>query len=88
MDCWRPDSSSACRGSCRTPPLYAETASGTVPPALEVAAIFFYFVPYRMLMVRVYDHTQSVLLAILMHLPLIVFLFNLLSSGDGGGTWN
>ena len=59
-------------------PFYAETASGTVPPALEVAAIFFYFVPYRMLMVWVYDHTQSVLLAILMHLPLIVFLFNLL----------
>jgi membrane protease YdiL (CAAX protease family) len=57
---------------------YAETASGAVPPALEVAAIFFYFVPYRMLMVWVYDHTQSVLIAILMHLPLIVFLFNLL----------
>jgi membrane protease YdiL (CAAX protease family) len=60
-------------------PFYAETASGAVPPALEVAAIFFYFVPYRMLMVWVYDHTQSVLLAILMHLPLIVFLFNLLT---------
>jgi uncharacterized protein len=59
-------------------PFYAETASGAVPPALEVAAIFFYFVPYRMLMVWVYDRTQSVLLAILMHLPLIVFLFNLL----------
>jgi membrane protease YdiL (CAAX protease family) len=57
-------------------PAYA--ASGAVPPVLEVAGIFFYFVPYRMLMVWVYDHTQSVLIAILMHVPLIVFLFNLL----------
>jgi membrane protease YdiL (CAAX protease family) len=54
-------------------PAYA--ASGAVPPALEVAAIFFYFVPYRMLMVWVYDRTQSVLIAILMHLPLIVFVY-------------
>jgi hypothetical protein len=57
-------------------PAYA--ASGAVPPALEVAAIFFYFVPYRMLMVWVYDRTQSVLIAILMHLPLIVFLYGFL----------
>ena len=56
-------------------PAYA--ASGAVPPALEVAAIFFYFVPYRMLMVWVYDHTQSVLMAMLMHLPLIVFCLSL-----------
>lgn len=60
-------------------PFYAETASGAVPPALEVAVILFYFVPYRMLMVWVYDHTQSVLMAMLMHLPLIVFLFVLLT---------
>ena len=65
-------------------PWYAETASGAVPPALEVAVIFFYFVPYRMLMVWVYDHTQSVLLAMLMHLPLIVFLFNLLDPALAG----
>jgi membrane protease YdiL (CAAX protease family) len=62
-------------------PAYA--ASGAVPPALEVAVIFFYFVPYRMLMVWVYDHTQSVLVAILMHLPLI-FLFNLLYPAMAG----
>jgi CAAX protease family protein len=65
-------------------PWYAETASGAVPPALEVAVIFFYFVPYRMLMVWVYDHTQSVLLAMLMHLPLIVFLFNLVGPAMAG----
>ena len=65
-------------------PWYAETASGALPPALEVAVIFFYFVPYRMLMVWVYDHTQSVLLAMLMHLPLIVFLFNLVGPAMAG----
>jgi hypothetical protein len=65
-------------------PFYAETASGAVPPALEVAVILFYFVPYRMLMVWVYDHTQSVLMAMLMHLPLIVFLFVLLTPAMAG----
>jgi membrane protease YdiL (CAAX protease family) len=64
--------------------LPAYTASGAVPPALEVAAIFFYFVPYRMLMVWVYDHTQSVLLAILMHLPLILFVYGLLTPAKAG----
>jgi hypothetical protein len=44
----------------------------------------FYFVPYRMLMVWVYDRTQSVLVATLMHLPLIVFLFNLLYPAMAG----
>src|SRR5512133_636924 len=63
-------------------PAYA--ASGAVPPALEVAVIFFYFVPYRMLMVWVYDHTQSVLIAILMHLPLIVLVYGLLPPAKAG----
>ena len=49
-----------------------------------MAAIFFYFVPYRMLMVWVYDHTQSVLMAMLMHLPLIVFAFVLLTPAKVG----
>ena len=35
-------------------------------------------------MVWVYDHTQSVLLAMLMHLPLIVFLFNLVGPAMAG----
>jgi uncharacterized protein len=63
-------------------PAYA--ASGAVPPALEVAATFFYFVPYRMLMVWVYDRTQSVLIAILMHLPLIVFVYGSLPPVTAG----
>jgi uncharacterized protein len=64
--------------------LPAYTPSGAVPPAVEVAAIFFYFVPYRMLMVWVYDHTQSVLIAILMHLPLIIFVYGLLTPAKAG----
>jgi CAAX protease family protein len=51
---------------------------------LEVAVIFIYFVPYWMLMVWVYDRAQSELMAILMHLPLIVFLFVLLGSAMAG----
>jgi membrane protease YdiL (CAAX protease family) len=64
--------------------LPAVTASGAVSPALEMAAIVFYFVPYRMLMVWVYDHTQSVLIAILMHLPLIVFVYGALPPTSPG----
>jgi membrane protease YdiL (CAAX protease family) len=65
-------------------PLFAGAASGAVPPALSVAAIFFYFVPYRMLMVWVYDRTQSVLMAMLMHLPLDVCAFVLLPAAMVG----
>lgn len=56
-------------------PLYAGQASssGPVPPVLYVAVILFSVLPaYRVLMVWVYDHTQSVLMAMLMHLSLIV----------------
>jgi uncharacterized protein len=56
-------------------PFYAGIASGAVPPALNVAAIIFYMLAYRVLMVWVYDHTQSVLMAMLMHLMLIVWPF-------------
>jgi membrane protease YdiL (CAAX protease family) len=53
-------------------PIFAAIASGAVPVALEVAAAFFWMLPYRVLMVWVYDRTQSVLMAMLMHLPLDV----------------
>jgi membrane protease YdiL (CAAX protease family) len=56
-------------------PVYAGLASGAVPPALNVAAIIFYMLAYRVLMVWVYDRTQSVLMAVLMHLMLIVWPF-------------
>jgi uncharacterized protein len=62
-------------------PFYAGTGSGAVPPALNVAVIVFsILLPYRVLMVWVYDHTQSVLMAVLMHLSIIVYPFLLLGS--------
>jgi membrane protease YdiL (CAAX protease family) len=56
-------------------PLWAGTASGAAPPALNVAAILFWMLPYRMLMVWVYDRTQSVLMAVLMHVSPIAYAF-------------
>jgi membrane protease YdiL (CAAX protease family) len=59
-------------------PLFAGNAgsSGTVPPALLVAALLFgWLPPYRVLMVWVYDRTQSLLLVMLMHLVIVVGQF-------------
>jgi membrane protease YdiL (CAAX protease family) len=56
-------------------PFYAAIPSGAVPPALNAAGIIFYMLAYRVLMVWVYDHTQSVLMAVLMHLMIIVWPF-------------
>jgi membrane protease YdiL (CAAX protease family) len=51
-------------------------ASTSVPPALFAAVLLFsWLIPYRVLMVWLYDHTQSVLLSILMHVPLVVDQF-------------
>ena len=55
-----------------------------VPQALSVAAPFFWWLPYRVLMVWVYDHTQSVLMAVLMHLVGVACAFVLLSSAMVG----
>jgi uncharacterized protein len=59
-------------------PLFAGNASsaGSVPPALLVAALLFgWLPPYRVLMVWVYDRTQSLLLVMLMHLVIVVGQF-------------
>jgi membrane protease YdiL (CAAX protease family) len=56
-------------------PLFAgsASASGDVPPALFLAAMLFaWLVPYRVLMVWVYDRTRSLLVAMLMHVPIVV----------------
>jgi membrane protease YdiL (CAAX protease family) len=56
-------------------PLFAGSAasSGEIPPALFMAAMLFsWLLPYRVLMVWVYDRTQSLLLAMLMHMPIVV----------------
>jgi uncharacterized protein len=56
-------------------PLWAGTASGAVAPALNVAATLFWMLPYRMLMVWAYDRTQSVLMAVLMHVSINAYAF-------------
>jgi uncharacterized protein len=66
-------------------PFYAAIDSGAVPPALNVAVIvFFWLLPYRVLMVWVYDHTKSVLLAVLMHVSLNAYTFFLPSPARAG----
>jgi uncharacterized protein len=47
------------------------SASGSISPMLYIAVLLFSFlIPYRILMVWVYDRTQSVLVVMLMHAPL------------------
>jgi len=56
-------------------PLFAgsATSSGGIPPALFMAAMLFsWLLPYRVLIVWVYDRTQSLLVAMLMHMPIVV----------------
>jgi uncharacterized protein len=68
-------------------PLFAGSAasSGGIPPALFMAAMLFAWLPpYRALMVWVYDRTQSVLLAMLMHMPIVVSQFVLTPEGISG----
>lgn len=65
--------------------LVAGTSSGTVPPVIYVSVALFVWPPaYRVLMVWVYAQTHSLLIAMLMHLPIIVCLF-VLSPATGGG---
>ena len=46
-------------------------ASGSLSPLIfTLALLFTWLIPYRVLMVWVYDHTHSLLLAILMHVPI------------------
>ena len=59
-------------------PLFAGSAasSGAIPPALFMAAMLFAWLPpYRVLMVWVYDRTQSLLVVMLMHMPIVVSQF-------------
>jgi len=63
-------------------PLFAGNTAdaGQVGPLLLMAALLFVWLPpYRVLMVWVYDHTQSLLLVILMHLVIVIgqYTFNI-----------
>lgn len=49
-------------------------SSGALPPAVFFPAVLFSWLPaYRVLMVWVYDHTESLLAAVLMHTSLVTF---------------
>jgi CAAX protease family protein len=68
-------------------PLFAGSAasSGAIPPALFMAAMLFAWLPpYRVLMVWVYDRTQSLLVVMLMHMPIVVSQFVLNPEGISG----
>jgi membrane protease YdiL (CAAX protease family) len=59
-------------------PLFSGSASssGAIPPALYVAVLLFSWLPpYRVLMVWVYDRTGSLLVAMLMHVPIVIGQF-------------
>jgi membrane protease YdiL (CAAX protease family) len=49
----------------------SDSFSGAFPFALLLARLFFWLPAYRVLMVWVYDHTESLLIAILMHASLV-----------------
>jgi putative effector of murein hydrolase LrgA (UPF0299 family) len=59
-------------------PLFAGNAAsaGAFSPVLLMAALLFaWLVPYRVLMVWLYDRTQSLLLVMLMHVPIVVGVY-------------
>ena len=68
-------------------PIFAGSAaaSGGIPPALFMAAMLFSWLPpYRVLIVWVHDRTQSLLLVMLMHMPIVVSQFVLNPEGLSG----
>ena len=56
-------------------------ASGPLSPIVfTLLLLFTWLIPYRILIVWLYDHTQSLLLAFLMHVPIVVDQFVLAPS--------
>ena len=66
-------------------------AAGSLPLGIYMAALLFTFLPpYRVLMVWVYAHTQSVFIAMLMHASLVTFWLVSMPQGISGApqaTW-
>ena len=61
------------------------SASGAIPPALTIAVMLFSFlIPFRILMVWVYERTKSVLVVMLMHAPLAAGMVILLPPAMSG----
>jgi uncharacterized protein len=70
-------------------PLFSGSArsSGVIPPALCLAVLLFSFLPaYRVLMVWVYDRTNSLLVVMLMHAPLAAVQLILIPASLSGGS--
>jgi len=70
-------------------PMFAGTTDpeGTVPPVLLITALLFAWLPpYRVLMVWVYERTESLPLAILMHAPISTTAVLIASEGAPGST--
>jgi membrane protease YdiL (CAAX protease family) len=60
--------------------------SGLVPaPVLVAILLFAWLPPYRVFMTWVYEHTQSVLLAILMHTPIFAGMYVFADDATGVG---
>jgi uncharacterized protein len=54
---------------------WASSPSGATPLAILLASLFAWLPAYRMLLVWVYDRTESLLLAMLMHASLVASMF-------------
>jgi uncharacterized protein len=68
-------------------PLFSGSASssGPIPPTLYIVIMLFSFlIPFRILMVWLYDRTESVLVVMLMHAPLAAGMVILLPSTFSG----
>ncbi len=63
----------------------SDSFSGAFPFALLLARLFFWLPAYRVLMVWVYDHTESLLVAILMHASLVATVMIVEPPLTGGG---
>ncbi|NJO81791.1 MAG: CPBP family intramembrane metalloprotease [Blastochloris sp.] len=60
-------------------------AAGSLPPAMVLLVQLFSFLPaYRVLMVWVYDHTESLLVVILMHMSLVICTLSLAPAALAG----
>ncbi len=78
-------------GAWHFPPFWeGDSFSGGLPTALLLGRLFTWLLPYRVLMVWVYDRTESVLLVILMHASLIASSVMILmppATGAANLTW-
>lgn len=74
-------------GAWHFPPFWAaDTFDGTFPLLLLLARLFSWLLAYRVLMVWVYDHTESLLLVMLMHASLVAAQFTLFPMALAGMT--